>query len=190
MKKHLLGVIAALSATTTGAAPFSDNDSFFNNDGFYAGAGISRYRYAEPGAGADFHLATLELNGGFWFHPLLSAEMRVGTGLGDQESAANDVLWQVNLDSFASVYWRPEWVNESAKLYGLLGYTQVDIGAEGTTAAGAPRTQDLSEDGFSFGAGIGFFYDQNLTVNLEWKQLVDADSFEMSGFSAGLDYRF
>lgn len=184
MKKHLLCALATLAATPAFA------ETLYDNEGFYAGAGISRYQYQEPASGSGLHLETLDLNAGFWFNPLLSAEVRVGTSLGDRESDAGNVLWEVGVDSFASVYWRPEFVNKTAKLYGLIGYSQVEISAEGVTTAGAPRSLDLSEGGPSFGAGIGFFYNPDVTVNLEWKQLIDADGFEMSGFTAGVDYRF
>jgi opacity protein-like surface antigen len=176
MRKLLVCACALLAADVS----FADA-----NEGFYSGAAISRWQYKQLAPAADARLETFELNAGFWFHPLLSAEVRAGTGLGDREAEVGTTPWELNLDYFTSVYWRPEWVNNGAKLYGLVGYSQVQLSADAPT-----QSIELSDSGLSFGVGVGFTYQPDVKLNVEWKQLVDTDGFEISGFTAGLDYRF
>lgn len=182
MNKRLTALFLAVSASS-GFAHAQEN---LQNDGFYSGASISRWQYRDTSGDLDARLHTLELNSGFWFHPLLSAEVRVGTGLGDETLELGSEQYELAVKTTASAYWRPELANDSAKLYALLGYSHVELEVSNPSEP----SFDMSDSGPSFGVGLGFYFEEQVTLNIEWRQLIDADGAELTGLSAGFDYRF
>ena len=96
------------------------------------------------------------------------------------------------MGNYFSLYYRAELVNEEARLYALLGYSSVDASRQSVNLAeGVEDTQklDFSEDGFSYGIGIGWFVDINVTMNVEYRILIDTDEQDFDVVTFGFDYR-
>ena len=162
-----------------------------NQHGFYAGAGFS---YLDSGVasgdGGSVGFTTVDFIGGYKHSDLIGAEIRVGTGAsGDNTTPDPDDVSATTVDisvgHYESLYYRIESINQVAKLYALLGYTNIEIeGDDGTT------TESNSDSGMSWGAGIAFILNPKSSMNFEYKTLIDTDDSEFTSFSMNFDYRF
>ncbi len=149
---------------------------------FYVGGGMNVVSANTTDvSGNDLNFSTLELHGGYKYNGFLGAEARVGFGLTDENFNNGTTIAETSLDYHASVYWRPETVNEIAKLYGLFGFSTVSISSD---------DESNSEGGLSYGGGVGFVFAEDWNLNFEYRLLLDNDTDEFSAFSANVDYRF
>ncbi|MFT5083136.1 MAG: opacity protein-like surface antigen [Lentisphaeria bacterium] len=115
----------------------------------------------------------------------LSFEGRLGLGTCDETATINDVISTSSMDYSGSIYWRPEWANERAKLYGLLGYSIVSVT---NTTGGTDSTN--SESGLSYGGGAGFTFYEDWNLNFEYRWILNNDENEFSALGASVDYCF
>lgn len=143
----------------------------------------------------------IELVAGYKFSPWLGVDIRYGDATTERSlSAIPDIAnpaagrFEYRIDSYQSVYYRPEITNREAKLYLLLGYTQLDAQVEEFVADGGGETRvnvvDYSESGLAYGIGAGWFVDDFFTINAEYRMLLDEDENEFSIITLGADYRF
>ncbi|QEY16862.1 porin family protein [Cellvibrio sp. KY-GH-1] len=151
--------------------------------GFYLGGGIAQadFRYKDKPEGAKDSKIEVwyaeELLAGFKVNPFVGVEGRIGGGAGDSDLV------------YASLYYRTESSNDTAKTYLLFGYT-------------AGQNMDDDEDaniyGPSYGAGVGFPVTPSLNFNLEYRMILDGRAkvddnstrVRMGGFTVNVDYRF
>lgn len=119
---------------------------------------------------------------GALFNENLSAEARVGFGVGDD-------TWgdaKVELDNFYGAYVRggiP--VGEIFYPYAILGYTKGKISVSGDGGSASFSDSDLS-----FGVGADFKVSDLLKINAEYLSYVDSDDVELTGFSVGVSFSF
>jgi opacity protein-like surface antigen len=187
MKKVLF--ISLLTSAVGFAAPGALAD---NQRGFYAGLGGGLVEFDDGSvfddSGARFRM--LELLGGYKYNSALGIELRAGTGIGDRDASieAGDVSvdYELSLDRFESIYYRPELANPEAKLYGLLGYSQLRRSSD---AVGVDLGDD-TESGLSYGVGVGFVVNPSVNLNFEYKRLLDKSDFEIDSGTINFDYRF
>ncbi|WP_370980513.1 porin family protein [Agaribacterium sp. ZY112] len=180
MKKSLLGLALLATATTFAIQAQADTRS-----GFYAGGAFSMADTGLDDAnGSDLDFTMLEISGGYKYNSWLGVEARIGTGVNGNE----DSNYDYSIGHYESIYWRPETQNEIAKLYGLLGYTNLSLDAENRLTGESVDSQSYS--GLSLGAGVGFAVGERSNVNLEYKNIVKDDDIDFRGFSIGYDYRF
>lgn len=184
-----LGLIAVLLAAICSNIALADKDK-----GFYAGAGIDLVGVGVKDIyrnGVTFKVGELQF--GYKHSKWLIAEVRAGASLNDEIIAYdnNDSLGipdfsTTSIDYFYSAYYRAEISNEIAKLYLLVGQTQMQTTSEFEDVA----KLTLSDSGLSYGLGFGLWLDERMNLNFEYKVLVDTsvDSFKASTISA--DYRF
>lgn len=172
-----------------------------NDRGFYAGfglgviAGKSRTPYAEA------RMPVVEFTGGYKYNALLGLEARAGLGVEEDadsdsdyfrdEQADNNDLSEIEreVDQFYGLYYRPELTNQTARLYGLIGYAELDstvVRWEGNS----PTERSDSVSGSSYGLGFGWFVNERLNFNIEYRQLVDADDQRFEMLNIQWDYRF
>lgn len=177
-----------------------------NERGFYAGAGFAMLSGNDYTPYESAEMPVAELTAGYKYNGALGLEARYGIGVGDHgdddssyfEALVDDRpdLSQVEreVDQFAAIYYRPELINDKARLYVLLGYAEVDLQAsfEEVDAEGAVSTMEgtTTLKGPSYGLGVGWFIDEHWNFNLEYRQLVRTDDFEIEAFSLQVDYRF
>lgn len=162
-----------------------------NLQGYYAGAGLN---FIDGNTideeGNDTQFRALEFHGGYKYKSWLGGEARVGFGISSEtyaylDGTGNLMEADLSIDHYESIYYRAESANTTAKLYGLLGFSNVqtssDVGGESSSA---------SESGASYGFGIGFVMNEYANLNFEFLQLLNSGDAEFTTFSIGFDYRF
>lgn len=171
-----------------------------NQRGFYVGVGMAEFLYddevIDPG-----NSRSAELIGGYKYNGALGVEIRYGTGIA--ESKGNTYVDPANitaelpgrftreLDSYYAVYYKPELINDEAKLYLLLGYMDIDSSETILAQDGSTVSQvNLSESGASYGIGVGFILPHNFNFNVEYRTLPKQNGVETEVVSANFDYRF
>lgn len=168
-----------------------------NNQGFYAGAGASVTMFDDEVVDVD-NAHAFELVGGYKYNAWLGVDLRVGKGISAGESdtyfvGSNEMDGRLKreVDNYYSVYYKPEVINDEAKLYLLIGYTSMDFSEE-IDAADGTRVSSVSgsESGASYGIGVGFIINKQVNFNIEYRTLPDEGSHDPAMASANFDYRF
>lgn len=194
-----------------------------NNRGFFAGAGLT---YTEafdyPGVEDPVKVKSVELLAGYKYNNLLGVEVRYGGGYDSKDfdtaiPPANDgdeaqiADTEYEIDDYYSIYYKPELINEEARLYGLIGYTSMDRsvkfnnGAQNTALvasyiANSPTfepedeidddgTLSNSTSGFSYGIGVGWFVNKHFNINVEYRILMRKSDERISTAGIYFDYR-
>lgn len=158
-----------------------------NERGFYLGIGASGISDEQDAPVDTTQIRTGELLGGYKYNAALGAELRLGSGLRAGSSKKGDLEREIG--NYQSIYYKPELVNDVAKLYALLGYTQISSSVNLDTAAG-PAGKEVSYSGASYGIGIGFVINEYFNVNFEYKNLCEDLYNNPNTASVTLDYRF
>jgi opacity protein-like surface antigen len=133
----------------------------------------------------------LELIAGYKHSSLLAVEARLGHGSDD---------WDLN---YASVYYRPSLSLSALEIYGLLGYSSLNLTIDGYYEEADDEFYEEEKESFSgvsYGAGVTIPVRKNLVFNLEYRvlmrdtQAATEDSykavFTFKGIGANLLYRF
>ncbi len=174
-------LIFATALASTAIAAVADN-----REGFYAGGGIT---YINSGVaasdGGDIGFTTIEFYGGYKYNDYIGGELRVGTGLNGDDNTVNDVVFENSISHYESIYYRIESINQVAKIYGLLGYTNLEVDIDSPTG-----TDSGSDSGASWGVGVGFVTSPNMNLNFEYKTILQSGDNDFTGISVNLDYRF
>lgn len=170
-----------------------------NNRGFYLGAGGATIKDNQDGVDNMSRIRTIEFFGGYKYNDALGIELRFGNGkttgtsqfyFDDNGSLQNGSV-ERDIGSYSSIYYKPELVNDEAKLYALLGYTHVNTSGSVKDAAGKlVRSSNGSASGYSYGLGVGFVINEHFNINLEYKNLSDEISGKPNLASLNFDYRF
>ncbi|MDO3387577.1 porin family protein [Gilvimarinus sp. SDUM040013] len=182
LTKSISALLLPAALLTSGAA-LADN-----NRGFFAGVGASAINVDDSASFDKANLWTAEIFGGYKLNPWLGAEVRYGTGLGEEElylDYAGLSTTKMDIDNSVSIYYRAEAVNQTGRFYALLGYSDVEF-----TVLGNGASATLSEDDFSWGLGAGFIVAPKLSLNFEYRNLVDVDAYRFTTITTSLDYRF
>ena len=164
-----------------------------HSQGFYLGGG-AYYAEGEALAGPtatrdELGLPALEFSAGYKYNSLLGVEIRYGMGTDEKFLSATGAVNSLEyvIDSSQSIYYRAELSNHEAKLYFLLGHTELD--ATETLVADDTETA-MSYSGLSYGLGVGWFVDKNWNINIEYRALIDDDEAELTATNVSIDYRF
>ena len=194
-----------------------------NNRGFFAGAGMTYSEAFEyPGVDDPVKVKSVEVLAGYKYNNLLGIEARYGSGYeargfdtaippADEEDEAEIADTEYEIDDYYSIYYKPELINDEARLYGLIGYTSMDrsvrfnSGAENTALvasyiANSPTfdTEDeideegsisTSTSGFSYGIGAGWFVNKHFNINVEYRILLSKSDERISTAGIYFDYR-
>lgn len=156
---------------------------------FYAGSNYGTYQLtqSEPALDANFTVLAVDAVAGIRVLPYVTFEARLGAGLNRDRETPSDlgILVEVETKYYGSLYFRPELRNEKASLYGLLGYTTMELD-------GAPQSanSETTQDGMSWGLGMGFVMHERVDLRIEWKRLLHADAIGVRGASVGFTYSF
>ena len=186
--KPILAATIALLILYSGIA-FASKDR-----GVYVGAGFNLVNIgAEDRFSNDVQFKVGEILLGYKHNRFVGLEARTGMSLNDEVIAINqngnsgaDTTLKASFSTYTSIYYRAEFANEIAKLYLLLGQTQLSTVNEFTDT----NDVTLTDSGFSYGIGLGLWLNERINLNFEIKNLVttDTDSFFSSGIN--VDYRF
>lgn len=169
---------AALAFAIGGLSGVANAD---NLRGWYAGGGLSQFDAGATAGGNTILFNTLEGLGGYKYNWYLGGEIRLGTGLTNYETTATEF----SVTHYESIYYRMESANQVAKLYGLVGFSNVAISADPEIAG-----RSSNESGVSYGVGVGFVTGTKTNLNFEYKVLLDKDATNIETLTVNLDYRF
>lgn len=146
-------------------------------------------------------MPALEVSAGYKYNSLLGVEGRIGLGVNDDRDDSSDYfvteqednasLSEIGreVDQYAAVYYRPELNNQKARLYGLLGYAQLDTVVTRWEGNSSETTGD-SMSGSSYGLGVGWYVNERLNFNAEYRQLAKTGDNRFETLSLQFDYRF
>jgi opacity protein-like surface antigen len=161
-----------------------------NIQGFYLGGGGGLIRFEDEASEAvslnDVELSAVELLGGYKYNSALGIEVRAGANLNERTTTIGGVDREVAIDHYESIYYRPELTNPEAKLYALIGYSQVEQSSSTDTS---DEVSD-SVSGLSYGIGVGFTMNPDFNFNIEYRRLIDESDFEINIAGINIDYRF
>jgi len=172
-----------------------------NQRGFYAGIGGAVVTGQARSPYDEAEMPVVEFSAGYKYNGLLGVEARVGAGLKDDRDTSSDYFLdeqeaqaglseiEREIKHYSAVYYRPEITNQVARLYGLLGYAELEtqvVRWQGNTSS--EMGESLS--GTSFGLGMGWFVSDRLNFNIEYRQLVKTDDYRFETYSLQWDYRF
>lgn len=164
--------------------------------GTYLGAGFGLVNVgAKSPFGSDVTFKTFEMQLGYKYNKYLGFEVRSGLSVQD-ESLESDTTGvglsgsvDASIDSYLSYYYRAELANEIAKVYFLLGQTEITTTLEFDDGSGRPSRQ-TTESGLSYGVGFGLWLNERMNLNFEFKTLVDTESDAFTSGSVTADFRF
>lgn len=169
---------------------FADNDR-----GFYLGVGAASI---DTQVDELERIRSIELFGGYKYNAALGIELRLGNG--DAVSASSQYVdtkgshsgtLEYEIGSYQSIYYKPELVNDEAKLYALLGYTHVDSSNKMIDTSGnLVSNYSGSSSGFSYGIGVGFVINAHFNVNIEYRNLSEDLTNKPNVAALNFDYRF
>jgi len=170
-----------------------------NQQGFYAGIGGTSIKDYQDGVNNLSRQGAVEFVGGYKYNDALGVDIRLGTGktAGTSDIYFDDqgTLQQGSLDrkinNYESIYYRPELVNDDAKLYALLGYTRVKSSVKIADANGnSVKDVSNSATGFSYGIGVSFVMDEHFNINFEYRNICTDISGKPNMIGVNVDYRF
>jgi len=170
-----------------------------NNQGFYLGIGGAVVDDLEDGVDNLSYIRAVEFFGGYKYNDALGVELRFGNGLKegtsnvyfDEQGALQYGNLKREIGSYESLYYKPELVNDEAKLYALLGYTHINTSVNITDTNGKlVLNSEGSASGYSYGIGVGFVLNEHFNVNIEYRNICDDISGKPNLASLNIDYRF
>ncbi|MDC8802360.1 porin family protein [Halomonas pacifica] len=173
-------LVAASTAALLAAGAFATTAQA-NQHGFYpqgyVGGDVMFWELDPDGAGSVDDIG-LRLRGGMQFNDYFAVEGHLGTGGSETVQGV-----EAELDDLVGAFAKgilP--ISQEFRLYGLLGYSEVDIDL---SPGGSAR-----DDGFSYGAGAEYEVAPNLAVGADYIRYLDKSEGDFDAASLGLRYRF
>ena len=157
-----------------------------NYKGFYLGVGASSVNDEQDFPVDTTSIRTGEIFGGYKYNNALGVELRLGSGA--KEGISKDKTIEREIGNYQSIYYKPELVNDDAKLYALLGYTKISTTYKNTSLTTSSVDTDYS--GLSYGVGIGFVINEQFNINFEYKNICEDLYNKPNTASVNFDYRF
>lgn len=208
--KPLSLLLLVLSAMLTACNAFADN-----RRGFYLGGGLSKVdAFKFPQDENALEVKASEIFLGYKYNPFVGFEARAGFGEGSERVRRifppdrDTVNINYQIDHYYSLYYKPEAINDVAKLYGLFGFTSIQrsagfrdeqgdaipaFGGEavafGEAEVNGSRLED-SASGFSYGIGVGFVAERKININFEYRYILRNSDERISTTGVYFDYRF
>ncbi len=175
-----LGVIAGASLALSISAPVNAQPKP------YLGVGAGFFEYEEDGVSDDATLAGAYGRAGVEFIDNISGELRLGTGIGDDDVSVGGTNVTVELDYFVGAYLRGSLpVHETVKPYAIIGATEGEL-----TASAGGFSVSASESDLSYGFGLDFLIDERSTVSVEYMSYLDKDEASVTALTASVSARF
>lgn len=144
----------------------------------YMGVNFGFYDQDFSSTSESASLTSLEGRLGGYVNDNTAVEVRLGAGILGDEVASRDV----DLNYQLGAYTRIGAMFDNIYPYLLAGFTRADIGLSNPDV-------DNAETDVSYGLGVDMNI-SNLTVNLEYTQLVDNGGIDLGGFALGFTSSF
>lgn len=186
-----------------------------NRQGLYIGGGLSQvdaFRFPQDKNAVE--VKTSEIFAGYKYNSWLGLEARAGFGENSERVRRtfppdrDTININYRIENYHSIYYKPEVINEVAKLYGLFGYTSIKRSASFSDEQGNTLPAFNSEavsfgdakisgselhdrtSGFSYGIGVGFVFDRKLNINIEYRNILRNSEERIAATGVYFDYRF
>lgn len=168
-------------AGSMAAAPALANDMYKSGvGGLYAGLNYTFFNIEE--GSDDVDVGTLSAKVGALATPYFGVEARAGFGVDDDRLDGVDF----SLDNFFGGYATLNLANESpATPYVILGFTRVELEAEGPLGTASEDDSD-----FSYGIGVNVEMAPQVSGNLEYMRYYDQDNVTVDGLGLGVTFNF
>jgi len=144
----------------------------------YVGVNFGFYEQEFPRSSESASLTSVEGRLGGYVNDNAAVEVRLGAGILGDEIGSRDV----DLNYQLGAYTRIGAMFDNIYPYLLVGFTRADIGLSN------PDVDDAETD-ISYGLGVDMNV-SNLTINLEYTQLVDNGEIDLGGFALGFTSSF
>ncbi len=172
-----------LACALLAACGFAQAD---NRQGWYAGAGGTFINSGvSSGDGGSISFTAAEILGGYKYNPYVGGELRIGLGFSGDDRSIDGETYEFGINHYESLYYRIETANQTAKLYGLLGFSNISIEADD-----GMNSSSASDSGLSWGAGVGFALDPRSNLNFEYRNIISNDDNDFYAFGINYDFRF
>ena len=168
-----------------GAISFSNSET--DESGEYGDSGLVSWTYSEEIDDTGFMLQA-----GYQFNKYLAIEGRYWNVTSDKKTSyfneQNDNEPNLYSDEFGDmkawgIYIKPMYpITDSVSIYGLLGYGNTNIGNEHWWE-GYQGTDIVDENGFQWGIGASYAYDEHISIFVDYVQLA-TDAEESIDFVA------
>lgn len=182
MKKGLSAAVAASALFLSASAVANPAQS-----SFYGGISYSKVDVSDGDVSLDLPVLSGRLGG--FINENISLEARFGVGAGDDSFYVGPPLdgdVTVEVSRMLGFYARiGGYIDRNIYPYFIIGHTSVDYDFK---FAGMTDSEDDSDT--SFGLGVDLMTGQQLIINAEYLQLLDADGVEADGLSIGATFRF
>ena len=147
----------------------------------YAGASFAVLDYSESGFD-DASLNALIGRAGAKFNEYISAEVRLGFGIGDDTVSGVDL----ELKNLIGAYVRAGFpASDTVYPYVVIGLSRLEL-----EASGFGVTIDDSDNDASYGLGVDIDVSEAATLNAEYTNYFDKDSIEITAFNFGATFNF
>lgn len=185
MKISKLVSACAASLFAIAAASHASADQL--GEGFYVGGGYSAVTYSESGF-PDADLGALFIRGGYQINDYLAAEVRLGDGVQDDSVNYFGYDVKLKLKDFYGIYLKAGIPTEMGLYpYVIIGDTHMkgELSVSGFSGVASSDGSDVS-----YGVGVDYWINKNVSAGLEYMNFYDKDGIELSGFTLGLNYKF
>lgn len=153
----------------------------------YVGGNAAFLDYSEDGIRDEASLTAIYGRLGSQFNEILSAEFRLGLGIGDDSIGFMGRDVDVDLKNMFGAYVRAGLpVTDVFYPYAVIGYTRGEVEY---SLSGFGSDSDAESD-VSFGVGSDFSLGQQMTINVEYMNYLDKNGVEIDGFSVGFAKSF
>lgn len=144
----------------------------------YIGLNFGFYEQEFPASSESASLTSIDGRMGGYINDNAAVEVRLGAGILGDEIGTSDV----DLNYQLGAYTRIGALFDNIYPYVLAGFTRAEVGLSNPNA-------DYAETDISYGLGVDMNV-SNLTVNLEYAQLVDSGDVDLGGFALGFTSSF
>ncbi len=168
MKKTLLA-LALVAATPL---------AFANG---YVGGSYSAFDYSENGLSTDLSVGAISVIGGYQINDYVAVEARVGTGVGDDSYAG----LTLEMDNYYGVYVKAGMPIDNFYPYALLGMTKGEL-----SLSGYGLSASASESDMSYGVGLAYNVNDQVSLNVEYANMLDKGGVTIDGFTFSAAYHF
>lgn len=144
----------------------------------------------EASGDPEVTVSSYALKSSLHFFEGISFELRGGMSTSESETSSDGSELNLEADYFVSAYVRDtRAMTNNLDWYVILGYSQAKFSGTVTSDELSVNAEHTQHD-WSYGMGFSYKFAGNYAANIEWKQIVKGEDFEMSGIAIGLDLHY
>lgn len=166
----VVGMTASVAASAESSAP-----------GIYLGGGYTDTNVHFNGRNDDADTGVLFARGGYQVNQNVAFEARLGTGVDDDHIYGS----KVELEDIYGMYLKAGVPLQMGFYpYVLLGATHGKVKVSGSNWSESDSTND-----FSYGVGVDYWFNGQVSADLEYANFYAKDGIQVSGWTFGLNYK-